>query len=195
MPGTLSGHVIWVESLKPLVGARVTISPCGERGSLFTDESGQFAFDELQQGRWIVRVRGQQSETAQAVAHIFDNAVTVVPLEIGQRAYEGDDIMSPSINPSEQDQLGSVRGRVIHAKTGTPLADAAVTVVKGAGPAPDIAPLTDGKGRFALDGLQPGDWVLSALAPGGEVGEVRVTVKQGYPPPSPVSGRPGGEGR
>lgn len=70
---------------------------------------------------------------------------------------------------------GSVRGYVVN-EDGTPVADATIIVVRGAGPVPDIAPVTDDHGSFALDGLPEGNWRLRAQSPGGEVGEVGVVV-------------------
>ena len=72
--------------------------------------------------------------------------------------------------------VGSLRGCVVRAGSGEPLGDAAIIVVRGAGPAPDIAPLTDGAGRFEFDGLPAGQWLLRALGPGGEMGEAPVRV-------------------
>jgi uncharacterized GH25 family protein len=71
---------------------------------------------------------------------------------------------------------GSLQGRVLLEDTGMPLSDATVSVVRGAGPAPDIAPMTDAAGRFSFDGLTPGRWVLRALGPNGESGEAEVRV-------------------
>jgi Carboxypeptidase regulatory-like domain len=74
---------------------------------------------------------------------------------------------------------GSVRGRVVRADNGRPLADATIGIVRSAGPAPDIAPITNGEGWFALEGLPAGEWELSALGPGGETGSVSVRVSAG----------------
>ena len=71
---------------------------------------------------------------------------------------------------------GGVRGRVVRASDGAPLPERTVVVVRGAGPAPDIAPLTDASGRFALDGLPAGEWVLRAIGPAGETGETTLRV-------------------
>jgi hypothetical protein len=72
---------------------------------------------------------------------------------------------------------GGVIGQVIDSDTGSPVADASVTVVSGPAGAPDIAALSDAKGRFSLPSLSPGRWVLRAMAPGGAVGEGVVVVE------------------
>jgi len=64
----------------------------------------------------------------------------------------------------------------VRADNGKPVRDATITIIRGAGPAPDIAPLTDRGGWFALDGLPAGDWVFRAVGPGGEPGEATVEV-------------------
>ena len=68
-------------------------------------------------------------------------------------------------------------GQVIDSDTGSPVADAPVTVVWGPAGAPDMAALSDANGRFSLPSLSPGRWVLRAMAPGGAVGEGAVVVE------------------
>jgi hypothetical protein len=75
---------------------------------------------------------------------------------------------------------GAVIGQVIDSDTGSPVADASVTVVSGPAGAPDIAALSDANGRFGLSSLSPGRWVLRAMAPGGAVGEGAVVVEIGH---------------
>lgn len=64
---------------------------------------------------------------------------------------------------------GNLCGYVV--RNGTPVPDAAISVVEGPGQYPDLAPLSDASGWFALDRLQPGLWRVSALAPDGGSGE------------------------
>ena len=75
----------------------------------------------------------------------------------------------------EPTRTGSVRGQVV-CDSGQPISDATITIVRGAGPAPDIAPVTDSEGHFAMDGLPWGDWELSATDPTGGHGwtELRI---------------------
>lgn len=74
---------------------------------------------------------------------------------------------------------GSVNGRVVRADNGEPVEDATVMVLRGAGPAPDIAALTNSAGWFALDELPEGEWLLRAVSTAGETGEARVDVCAG----------------
>ena len=71
---------------------------------------------------------------------------------------------------------GSVRGRVVRADTGVPVDSATIGILRGAGPAPDIAPLSDADGRFAMDGLPPGEWVIGAIDVDGRRGSVEFRV-------------------
>lgn len=75
--------------------------------------------------------------------------------------------------------FGSVHGQVLRANSGKPLEYATIVVMHGAGPSPDIAPLTDSGGWFTLDGLPAGEWILCALGPSGETGEATVKVFAG----------------
>jgi hypothetical protein len=81
-----------------------------------------------------------------------------------------------AIERTESNRAGSVQGRVVRASSGAPVPDATVGFVRGSGPAPDMAPLTDALGRFVIDGLTPGSWLLRALGPEGEEGEAEVRV-------------------
>lgn len=71
---------------------------------------------------------------------------------------------------------GSVRGYVVRADDAAPVPDADVFVVRGPGPAPDVAAVTDQWGSFALDDLPEGEWVLQARGPDGEIGVTAVTI-------------------
>ena len=74
---------------------------------------------------------------------------------------------------------GSVQGQVVRADASTPVAQAAIAVIGGPGPYPDMASMTDQDGRFALDDMAAGEWRLSALGANGESGQVSVQVAGG----------------
>lgn len=69
---------------------------------------------------------------------------------------------------------GSLSGYVLRGDD--PVVDAAISVVVGVGSYPDIAPVTDSNGWFALDELDPGRWRLRASAPDGATGEADAEV-------------------
>jgi protocatechuate 3,4-dioxygenase beta subunit len=78
--------------------------------------------------------------------------------------------------------LGTVTG-----PNGEPIAEASVYFVEGPVPLPDVAQLSDDKGRFQLTAPAPGTYRLGARAPGFEAavvtvgvgGEAEVTVEVG----------------
>jgi hypothetical protein len=70
---------------------------------------------------------------------------------------------------------GSVRGRVKRGD-GAAVAGATVFIMKGPGPAPDIASVSDDAGSFVLDGLAEGTYVLRAVGPAQETGETPVII-------------------
>lgn len=65
---------------------------------------------------------------------------------------------------------------MIGADDGEPVPEVTVLVRHGPGSAPDIAAVTDRYGRFALDELPEGEWVLEARGPEGESGSASVRV-------------------
>ena len=73
-----------------------------------------------------------------------------------------------------------LQGRVISIDGAGPVANASVAVVDGPAPAPDLAALTDGDGRFALSCLAMGRWRVRAYGPGGGQGEAVIELPQRY---------------
>jgi hypothetical protein len=195
MRGSVCGYVVRVWTREPVPGASVLGRGPGARPAMpeswpgrsvlhlagRTDNAGCFTFDNLREGNWVLWMERPGGEIlGEATVRIYDNALSEVTIEVGESLVPAKD--SPATRPpntTEPDMPGSVQGRVVRADNGNPLGDATITVVRGAGGAPDIAPLTDRRGRFALDGLPAGEWVLRALGPGGETGETTVRVVSG----------------
>ena len=163
--GTLHGRVVCADTGAPVSNASISIM----RGSVpapdvspLSDSDGAFVFDELPAGDWVLLALGPGGEIGQATVRMTAGSVIYTFIEL--------------ITSGGQHMSGTVRGRVVSAKTGDPVANAAITVLRGPGPAPDISPVTDSAGAFVFDGLPVGEWVLYALGPGGETGEVTVDV-------------------
>ncbi len=184
MRGSIHGYVVRGDTRRPVAGATVAVlrgtgpaqGVCREPDAgPMTDSTGWFAFSALDEGEWFVRAIGPNNGRGEARLAVFDNAVTEVTIVLnGLQRW-----MATALGSGEQGKApmtGSVRGRVLRADTHAPVADATVGVVRGAGPAPDIAPLTDALGRFALDGLPPGIWVLAATAPDGARGTAEFSI-------------------
>jgi hypothetical protein len=183
MRGSLCGYVVRDDTERPLDRAVVQAlaGAAREPRTTLTDKAGWFVLDGLPPGNWLLHAQGPDSETGEASAPVFANAFSDVTIRVGASCGDGQvvGVNSESKGRVKQMQHGSVNGNVVRAGTGEPVQDASVSVVKGAGPAPDIAPLTNAEGRFILDGLPPGDWTFRARGPDGEMGEAAVRVLAG----------------
>ena len=71
---------------------------------------------------------------------------------------------------------GSVRGSVLTAALRAAVG-ASVVIAEGPGPMPDIAAVCDDAGRFALDGIAAGAYLLRAFGEDGAVGTASVRVQ------------------
>ncbi len=179
VPGSVHGRVVQ-DNGQAFVGATITVvSGEGREPDMLpvSDVDGSFVLDGLPEGEWLLRALGPNGETGTAICHVFDNALSETTIELGpatrtSRRRTGG---RPS-STSEQGMRGNVRGRVVRVKDGRPIPDATITVVSGAGPAPDIAPLSNQSGLFSLDGLPVGRGAFRAIAPDGQSGEAAVTV-------------------
>jgi uncharacterized GH25 family protein len=182
-PGAVRGRVVNLYDGKAVQGA--TISVVSGEGSEpdeapGTDEDGWFALDGLTEGEWMVRAIASGGETGTATVHVFNNSLSEVTIEVGvlpRPPRRGGSGRPPQ--RTERGMRGSVRGRVVRIDDRQPVPDATITVVSGAGPAPDIAPLTNQSGAFSLDGLPAGEWTLRAIGPEGETGDATVSVSAG----------------
>jgi hypothetical protein len=146
-----------------------------------TDAAGSFAFEGLPPGPCVLSAVGPRGEAGTTTVYVSENTVSEVTIEVaGQpsRPQKRNNSVN-QMTTKQQDIPGSVRGRVQRAEDAQPVADATISIIRGAGPAPDIAPITNQQGRFSLDGLPPGEWHLGALGPGGETGQATVRVSPG----------------
>jgi hypothetical protein len=191
MPGSVGGYVVHALNAEPMRGAEVFALQRASRMPISgprTDDAGWFAVDGLRAGEWLFGARSLDGSTGEANVQVFDNAQTEVTIEVAgapravRRESPGRSKRSrPNGKSGGNVHLtGSAGGRVVRGRAGRPVADATITIVRGAGPAPDIGPMTDRSGRFVLDGLMEGEWVLRALAPDGAIGEGTVHVSTGH---------------
>ena len=169
-----------------------------------TNAAGWFAFHGLREGTWTLDALGPAGGRGQAKIPVFDDAVSQVTIKLNglhrwmatlasaefvdqmsdvssQTSGEVAGIGEPepwakSKSGGKQMSTGGIRGRVVYEGSGAPVDGATIGIVRGARPAPDIAPLTDADGRFALDGLPPGRWILRAIAPDGAEGTADIRV-------------------
>lgn len=183
MRGSLCGYVVRGDTEGPLAQAvvRAVADDETEAQMALTDKAGWFVLDGLEPGDWRLTARGPGSETGEARAPVFADAFSDVTIRVSASIGDGQVIGDNSTAKGRVKHMeqGSVNGLVERGDTGEPLQDASVSIVHGAGPAPDIGPLTNSKGQFMLDGLPPGEWTLRARGPGDETGEATVQVLPG----------------
>lgn len=193
--GDVQGRVMQAENGAPVAGAVIGVVD-GPKSPLqptaVTDRSGYFLLLALPEGEWVLSATSS-GKRGRARVRVTGDAASEVTIEIAglPRAPRGG-VPGPANDP-EKSMFGTVRGRVVRADGRATLEDAAITVVRGPGPAPDISPITDGAGRFELDGLPPGEWLLRALGREGEVGEESVVVSAGAVTNTVIEVRPTAE--
>jgi Carboxypeptidase regulatory-like domain len=182
--GNVRGRVVDTASGEPIGYATVIVvsGPGAVREHVFVASSaGWFELDEVPVGDWLLRARSDAGATGIATVRVVANALSQMTIAVN--GWRDIDQPTSSIEPifatGGHAMVGRLVGHVIYADDGRPVADATVTILRGAGPAPDIAPMTDRNGSFALDGLPAGSWLLRAVGPGGETGLVQVSVRPG----------------
>lgn len=195
MNGAVCGYVVHRQTLEAVSGARVVarlkagVSSNAEisseiqslEPSAVTDAFGRFAFDHLAEARWLFSVHAPQGQVVgQATVRVFGNSMSDVTIEADDQI--SCDADSSNDKPEERIRMrpyGSVRGKVVHARTAQPVKDAAVFVLEAAGIAPDIASLTDANGKFFLDSLPAGEWRFGVHGPNGESGSGSIEIRDG----------------
>ena len=138
----LSGHVLSAGTGLPLAGATVAIEQNEQqRVNALTDANGAFLLDGLSQGSYGLLVR--HPEHAPLFAGIWNLA-------------EGDRVTQLELR---LDPALTVTGRVLSAKTGTPVPDAHVR-------ASSATVTSDASGSFVLKGLLDEEYLISVTAEG-----------------------------
>lgn len=149
-----------------------------------TDQSGRVLFDNLQPGQWVFLARSRDGQIlGETTVHVLPDALGNVTIAgtgsapvVRQEAAQVRSDETPDPVTLAKAVSGGIRGRVIRMPEEVPLADAAVSIVRGPSPAPDIAAVTDSSGNFVFDNLTEGTWRVRALGPEGESGEAEVFV-------------------
>lgn len=170
MRGSIRGVIVRADGVTPIPEATVSIvrGPGPVAGSVVrVDGRGAFSLSDLDEGEWLLSVSIGSGPGRLVSVHVHENAVSELVIE-----WTGPDATGRT-DPADS---GTIQGRVVRIRGKKPIANATITVLQGAGPAPDIAPLTNRSGTFALDGLPPGAWTLRATSPHGREGEATVVV-------------------
>lgn len=164
--GSIWGRVVLADTGFPVSDAAVSVESGAELGTdlaLKTDAAGRFVVEGVPTGTWVLRALTPHGQSGEAEIRISDVSPAYLVIEVEQRL--------PAIS--------NIQGRVLLADTGMPVSEATLSVVSGAGPAPDIASMTDAAGRFSVDGLASGTWLLRVIGPKGECGEAEIHVAPG----------------
>lgn len=145
------------------------------------NSAGWFELDDVPVGDWLLRARSDAGATGLATVRVAANALSELTIAI-DRLPAIDDWPTSGIEPDFDNQepamnKGCLIGHVVRADDGRPVAEATVTILRGAGSAPDIALITNRNGSFALDWLPAGSWLLRAIGPNGGTGLVQVSVQ------------------
>lgn len=141
-----------------------------------SDRGGRFYFCAVP-ARWPFRL--------QASFLGMEGTERRVVLQAPDRAWQVDLSVLPRMRVTVRDQFGqgadtlptSIRGRVVDAESGRPIADAVIRARAG-GDADEsrFTRLTDAEGRFAIEDMPHGEWIfeIEHVAYGGESPEVAI---------------------
>lgn len=182
--GNVRGRVVDTSSGEPIGYATVVVvsGPGPVPVHMFVASSaGWFELDGVPVGDWLLRAHSDTGVTGMATVRVDRNALsnlTILVDRMGTSHWPAS-ATAPIFTAQEYPMTGQLIGHVVYAGDGKPVANATVTILRGAGPAPDIAPMTDRNGRFTLGGLPAGSWLLRAVGPGGEAGLVQVSMRPG----------------
>jgi hypothetical protein len=191
-------------ALVSIVSARAPAPDFAPELGQLTNSAGWFAWEGLPEGQWLVIAVEPKSGRGEANVSVFDNSITEVTVRLNRfhrwlasaQVDEMEEMRSPGsdsdlddtsettglddVSPApafrEPVRKGSVRGRVVYASSGSPVAEATITFEGEAGPAPDIAPVTNAEGKFSMDGLPWGTWRFYAIDPQGRRGTAEVHI-------------------
>lgn len=128
----------------------------------FLDAYGRFALEDVAPGRLRVRASLQGHGDAVSREVVLSEGMTV---DVGDLRIQSGVV---------------IEGVVVHANQ-SPVANARVIASRPGESEPAGFDRADSEGLFLFDGLSPGEWVLTAVAPSGSGGITRVTAGDGAP--------------
>lgn len=169
--GALQGQVVDASNRKPIAGA--TVSTAGRR--VRTDQSGRFELEDLNPGVYRVKVMSsgfsedEQSVTIRAGATSRDQ-FALKPQEDSKRTVR---VVPEAPRVTTAVRLGQVRGRVVDAASGTPIAGAVVAV------SGQQRAITGRDGSYSLNALPPGSHQVSISRAGFIEKRTSFTIRAG----------------
>jgi uncharacterized GH25 family protein len=177
--GRIAGRVVDAVTGAPITDFEARYSPAraggmqivvrmgnneSDRRTAFSSAEGAFAFEDVPPGNWDVSVWAKTYQEARTAG------IAVVPGE------------TKTVDVKAARGL-VIRGRVVDAKGGRPIQDAAVSARDGGNATPFMLDpfgtggvMTDADGRFEITGQSPGSYQLTARHPQFSEGTARVVV-------------------
>ncbi len=151
--GSLRGQVFDASNRRPIAGATVVI---GTRHSK-TDQAGNYEFADLAAGSYQAKVSGNGFSEAQESISIRAGAASREDFGLKRSADSSRTVRVPTEAPRviTQVRLGQVRGRVVDAATGVPIAGAVVAV------SGQTRVITGRDGSYSLNALPAGSYQVS----------------------------------
>jgi Carboxypeptidase regulatory-like domain len=169
--GALRGQVIDASNRRPIAGAHVSIA--GRRVN--TDQSGNYEFADLAPGNYVARVTSSGFSEDQKSIAIRAGAASREEFalrRLGDANRTVRAVPEPSRVPT-QNRFGQVRGRVVDAASGIPIAGA-IVAVSGR---PTVVSGRDGS--YSLSALPPGSYQVSISRPGFAEKRTAFTIRAG----------------
>lgn len=169
--GTLRGQVVDASSRKPISGATVLIP--GRRAR--TDQSGNFEFADLAPGNYLVKATSSGFSEDQQSITIRSGATSRDQFEL-KRLGDANRIVgavpeTPRVTIPARN--GQVRGRVVDAASGTPIAGAVVAV------SGQQRAVTGRDGSYSLSALPPGSYQVNISRVGFAEKRTTCTIRAG----------------
>ena len=169
--GALQGQIVDASNRKPISGA--TVSTAGRK--VRTDQSGGFEFEDLNPGAYRVKITSngfledEQSITIRAGA-TSRNQFALKPLEDSKRMVR---VVPEASRVTTPVRFGQVRGRVVDAASGAPIAGAVVAVAE------QQRAVTGRDGSYSLNSLPPGSYEVRISRVGFAEKRTVFTIKAG----------------
>lgn len=159
--------VVFDEAGKPVVGAKVTVKLKGKAGSNVTDGKGVYTVGRLPIGKTI----DGRTELDDAAAEISVEVAGKKPATVTANLEKGSNPVPP-ITLDPMLPPGQLRGGVVNAGNGRPIAGATITIEPG-----ELTITSGADGKFTVD-LPPGRYKITVTARGMSQQQLDVIIEE-----------------
>lgn len=157
--GTLEGTVISASSGQPIAGALVEVILDGTLIFFeLTDAAGNYSFDGVPPGSYLVEAQASNFQTAMAGAIVHAGMITTVDFAL-------------------QSSFGTISGHVVSADTGMPIEGAFIEVEFDDRVV--FSALTNASGNYTITGVPSGSYEVNAHATNFQTGTLAAFVQSG----------------